>query len=96
MIDTTSAADTLTIAGRTFTSRLILGTGKYPSPEIMQAAHRAAGVDLVTVAVRRVDITRRSASLLDFIDTSAIALLPNSKSPACWTPPSNWVAPRSS
>jgi thiazole synthase len=83
MIDTPPAADTLTIAGRSFTSRLILGTGKYPSHEIMQAAHRAAGVAMVTVAVRRVDISRRSASLLDYIDTSAITLLPNTA--GCYT-----------
>ena len=49
----------------------------------MQAAHRAAAVELVTVAVRRVDITRRAASLLDFIDTSAIQLLPNTA--GCYT-----------
>ena len=77
------AADPLTIAGRSFTSRLILGTGKYPSHEVMQAAHRAAGVELVTVAVRRVDITRRAASLLDFIDTAVIQLLPNTA--GCYT-----------
>jgi len=77
------AADPLVIAGRTFGSRLILGTGKYPSNEIMQAAHRAGGTEMVTVAVRRVDITRRSASLLDFIDTAAIMLLPNTA--GCYT-----------
>ncbi len=77
------APDPLVIAGRTFSSRLILGTGKYPSPEIMQAAHRAGGTEMVTVAVRRVDITRQSASLLDFIDTTAITLLPNTA--GCYT-----------
>jgi thiazole synthase len=79
----TSASDPLVIAGRTFHSRLILGTGKYPSHDIMQAAHRAAAVDMVTVAVRRVDISRRSASLLDFVDTAAITLLPNTA--GCFT-----------
>jgi len=79
----TAPADPLVIAGRTFGSRLILGTGKYPSHEVMQAAHRAGGTEMVTVAVRRVDITRRSASLLDFIDTAAITLLPNTA--ACYT-----------
>jgi thiazole synthase len=78
-----AGSDPLVIAGRTFTSRLILGTGKYPSHEIMQAAHRAGGTEMVTVAVRRVDITRQSASLLDFIDTSAITLLPNTA--GCYT-----------
>ena len=79
----TAAAGPLVIAGRTFQSRLILGTGKYPSPEIMQAAHRAAATEMVTVAVRRVDITRQSASLLDFIDAAAITLLPNTA--GCYT-----------
>lgn len=77
------APDPLVIAGRSFGSRLILGTGKYPSHEIMQGAHRAGGTEMVTVAVRRVDITRRSASLLDFIDTAAITLLPNTA--GCYT-----------
>ena len=61
--------DPLTIAGRTFTSRLIIGTGKYPTHAIMAAAHEASGADMVTVAVRRVNITDRSKeSLLDYID----------------------------
>ena len=79
----TAPADPLVIAGRTFGSRLILGTGKYPSHEVMQAAHRAGATEMVTVAVRRVDITRKSASLLDFIDTSVITLLPNTA--GCYT-----------
>jgi thiazole synthase len=73
----------LIIAGRSFTSRLIVGTGKYPSHQIMRAAHEASGTEMVTVAVRRVDITRRSESLLDYIDQSRIALLPNTA--ACFT-----------
>ena len=77
------ATDLLTIADRTFRSRLIVGTGKYPSHAIMRAAHEASGTEMVTVAVRRVDITRRSESLLDFIDTSRIFLLPNTA--ACYT-----------
>lgn len=76
-------ADPLVIAGRTFGSRLILGTGKYSSAEVMQAAHRAAATEMVTVAVRRVDITRKAQSLLDFIDTRVIALLPNTA--GCYT-----------
>lgn len=80
----TSTADSpLIIAGRTFRSRLIVGTGKYPSHDIMRRAHQASGTDMVTVAVRRVDISRRSESLLDYIDTSAITLLPNTA--ACYT-----------
>jgi len=73
----------LVIAGRTFRSRLIVGTGKYPSHGIMRAAHEASGTDMVTVAVRRVDITRKTESLLDYIDTAKIFLLPNTA--ACYT-----------
>jgi len=76
--------DSLTIAGRTFTSRLIVGTGKYSSNEIMRDAHIASGTQMVTVAVRRVDLSKGGAgTLLDFIDTSAIFLLPNTA--ACFT-----------
>jgi len=74
----------LTIAGRTFESRLIVGTGKYPSHEIMRQAHQASGADMVTVAVRRVNISDRTQeSLLDYIDTSRIFLLPNTA--GCYT-----------
>ncbi|MGH9386334.1 MAG: thiazole synthase [Vicinamibacterales bacterium] len=73
----------LVIAGRTFRSRLIVGTGKYPSHQVMREAHEASGTQMVTVAVRRVDISRQSESLLDYIDTSKIFLLPNTA--ACYT-----------
>src|SRR5262245_39183642 len=73
----------LVIAGRTFRSRLIVGTGKYPSHQIMRDAHLASGTEMVAVAVPRVDISRKSESLLDYIDTSRIALLPNTA--ACYT-----------
>jgi thiazole synthase len=70
--------DHLVIAGRTFTSRLIVGTGKYSSHSVMQRAHEASGADMVTVAVRRVNISDRSKeSLLDYIDTAKMFLLPN-------------------
>jgi thiazole synthase len=76
--------DPLVIAGRAFTSRLVVGTGKYPSHEIMQAAHQAAGTEMVTVAVRRVDLSASGpASLLSWIDTSRIFLLPNTA--GCYT-----------
>ena len=76
--------DTLVIAGKTFSSRLIVGTGKYASNEIMQRAHDASGAELVTVAVRRVDLGARGrGSLLDFIDTGRYALLPNTA--GCYT-----------
>ena len=74
----------LVIAGRRFSSRLVVGTGKYPSHEIMQAAHQAAGVDMVTVAVRRVDLSAKGAgALLNWIDRDAIFLLPNTA--GCYT-----------
>ncbi len=72
------ASDHFVIAGKTFQSRLIIGTGKYPSNAVMAKAHEASGADMVTVAVRRVNISDRSKeSLLDYIDTSKMFLLPN-------------------
>ncbi len=77
-------SDPLVIAGRSFDSRLVVGTGKYPSHEIMKAAHEASGTSMVTVAVRRVDLSAKgAASLLSWIDTSRIFLLPNTA--ACYT-----------
>src|SRR6478752_280223 len=77
-------ADPLVIAGRTFRSRLIVGTGKYPSHPVMADAHVASGADMVTVAVRRVNLTDRSKeSLLDYIDTARIFILPNTA--GCYT-----------
>ena len=76
--------DNLVIAGRTFSSRLIIGTGKYPSHQVMQQAHEASGADMATVAVRRVNISDRTKeSLLDYIDTAKIFLLPNTA--GCYT-----------
>ncbi len=67
-----------TIAGHTFNSRLIIGTGKYPSHEVMKACHEASGAEMVTVAVRRLDLKApREQSLLSFIDTNRFKLLPN-------------------
>src|SRR3954447_21894071 len=72
------------IAGRTFRSRLIVGTGKYPSHLVMAQAHEASGADMVTVAVRRVNISDRSReSLLDYVDPSRIFILPNTA--GCYT-----------
>ncbi len=68
----------LTIAGRTYPSRLIVGTGKYPSLDVARRAIEESGAAMVTVAVRRIDLGRRSGeSLLDAIDTKRVALLPN-------------------
>ena len=77
-------ADPLVIAGKTFRSRLIVGTGKYPSNAIMADAHRASGADMITVAVRRVNVTDRTKeSLLDYIDTERVFILPNTA--GCYT-----------
>jgi thiazole synthase len=76
--------DQLIIAGRAFSSRLIVGTGKYASGALMAQAHQASGAEMVTVAVRRVNLSDRSKeSLLDFIDTSKYFLLPNTA--GCYT-----------
>lgn len=72
------------VAGRTFRSRLILGTGKYPSFETMRICHENSGTEMVTVAVRRVDLKDRSGtSLLDFIDRKRFEILPNTA--GCYT-----------
>src|ERR1017187_2652076 len=76
--------ETLRIAGREFRSRLIVGTGKYRSFQEMQRCHEASGADMVTVAVRRVNLTDRSKeSLLDYIDRARIFILPNTA--GCYT-----------
>ena len=73
-----------TVAGKTFKSRLIVGTGKYSSPSVMVRAHEASGADMVTVAVRRVNISDRSKeSLLDYIDGNRMFILPNTA--GCYT-----------
>ena len=70
--------DVLRIAGREFHSRLIVGTGKYRSFQEMARAHAASGADMVTLAVRRVNLTDRSKeSMLDFIDREKLFILPN-------------------
>lgn len=72
------------IAGRTFTSRLIVGTGKYRSFPEMKRCHEASGADMVTVAVRRVNLTDKTKeSLLDYIDRDRMFILPNTA--ACYT-----------
>ena len=77
-------SDNLIIAGREFQSRLIVGTGKYRSFQEMARCHAASGAGMVTVAVRRVNLTDKSKeSLLDFIDRSKLFILPNTA--ACYT-----------
>jgi thiazole synthase len=76
--------DGLILAGREFKSRLIVGTGKYPSLQVMREAHEASGADMVTVAVRRVDLKARGPeNLLDHIDVKKMFILPNTA--ACYT-----------
>jgi thiazole synthase len=76
--------DNLIIAGREFRSRLIVGTGKYRSFQEMARCHAASGAEMVTVAVRRVNLTDKSKeSLLDYIDRTKFFILPNTA--ACYT-----------
>src|SRR6185503_14940396 len=77
-------SDTLTIAGREFSSRLFVGTGKYRSHQEMARCHEASGSEVVTLAVRRVNLTDKSKeSMLDYIDRSKLFILPNTA--ACYT-----------
>ena len=76
--------DRLRVADREFQSRLFVGTGKYRSHHEMARCHAASGTEVVTVAVRRIDLANRSKeSLLDYIDRSKIFILPNTA--ACYT-----------
>lgn len=70
--------DTFKIGAHELSSRLIVGTGKYPSLEVMQAAHEASGTSMVTVAIRRINLDERSGkTMLDYIDRARYAILPN-------------------
>ena len=74
----------LVIAGKSFHSHLLVGTGKYPSNDVMVRAHEASGAEIITVAVRRVNVNDHSKeSLLDYIDTAKYSLLPNTA--GCYT-----------
>jgi thiazole synthase len=73
----------LVIGGKEFSSRLIVGTGKYSSNEMMRQAHEESGAQMVTVAIRRVSLPGSGESILDFIDTSRYTLLPNTA--GCYT-----------
>jgi len=77
-------SEKLIIASREFHSRLLIGTGKYRSFSEMQRCHEASGAEVVTVAVRRVNLTDKATeSLLDYIDRDKFFLLPNTA--ACYT-----------
>jgi thiazole synthase len=68
----------LKIGNYEFASRLIVGTGKYPSLDVMRAAHAASGADMVTVAIRRINLDDASGkTMLDFIDRTRMRILPN-------------------
>jgi thiazole synthase len=82
VITAKASSDSFIIAGRMFTSRLIIGTGKYRSYDEMRAAHEASGAELVTVAVRRVPLDRSSESFLDHLDPG-LQILPNTA--GCYT-----------
>jgi len=75
--------DSFVIAGKAFGSRLIVGTGKYRSGQETARAIEASGAEMVTVAVRRVNLDRSKESLLDFIDLNKYFLLPNTA--GCYT-----------
>jgi thiazole synthase len=75
--------DKLVIAGREFSSRLMVGTGKYASMEQMVRAIELSGAEIITVAVRRVNLDRSKESLLDHIDLKKYTLLPNTA--GCYT-----------
>ena len=79
-----SQKESLSIGPHHFHSRLILGTGKYPSPEIMRQALEASGAELITVAVRRVDLQKRANDpVLSVLDAGRYTLLPNTA--GCYT-----------
>src|SRR5712672_1602663 len=76
--------DLLTIGKYTFRSRLFVGTGKYPSIPVMQAAHEASGAEVITVAIRRIHIDDPSGkTMIDFIDRKKFTILPNTA--GCYT-----------
>jgi thiazole synthase len=73
----------LVLGGKEFSSRLIVGTGKYSSNDVMRQAHEESGAQIVTVAVRRVTLPGSGESILDHIDTTRYTLLPNTA--GCYT-----------
>ena len=76
-------SDPLILAGKPFRSRLLVGTGKYQTFALMKDALDASGAEIVTVAVRRVNLDRSKESMLDYIDTNRYMLLPNTA--GCYT-----------
>jgi thiazole synthase len=72
-----TATDDLVLGGRTFTSRLLLGTGGTPGLDVLEEAIRASGTELVTVALRRVDPGGGAGSVVDVLERTGVAVLPN-------------------
>jgi thiazole synthase len=79
----TTPLDPWTLGGRTFGSRIIVGTGKYASLDETRAAIEASGAEIVTVALRRIDLASKQPTVLDVIDRSRFVLLPNTA--GCYT-----------
>ncbi|MBW2261490.1 MAG: thiazole synthase [Deltaproteobacteria bacterium] len=77
MQESRDSTDDLVIAGRRFTSRLLLGTGKFPNPRTMASAIDASGTGIVTVALRRVDLDDPADSMMSHLDASRYLILPN-------------------
>jgi thiazole synthase len=76
--------DTLNIGKYQFNSRLIVGTGKYPSMQVMQQTHAASGAEMVTVAIRRINLDDPTGkTMLDYIDRTKMRILPNTA--GCYT-----------
>src|ERR1700744_1565453 len=88
-----AAEDTWTVAGRTFRSRLIIGTGKYKDYALNAAAAEAAGAEIVTVALRRVHLSDRSQPMLvDYLRPVGFPFLPNTA--GCFTGEEAVLTPR--
>jgi len=78
VLDQSLKKDELVIGGKTFTSRLMLGTGKFTDFEVMKKAHEKSGAEIITIAIRRVDLSAPGhVGLLDSIDTKKYWILPN-------------------
>jgi thiazole synthase len=87
-----AADDTLIIAGRSFCSRLLMGTGKFASSQVLRAALEASGAELVTAALRRVDLANPRDDILSAIDPARHLLLPNTSGPGTPRRPCAWRA----
>lgn len=78
VLDPQVKKDEIVIGGKTFNSRLIVGTGKFDNFEVMKEAHEVSGAEIVTVAIRRIDLNASGhVGLLDYIDTKKYWILPN-------------------